>query len=142
MVATSAVRSASNGKKKLVTLLSKELGYEIRVISGKEEAGLTAASALCNFDMYGKRYAMVDIGGGSVEIVTAYENHSHYPTSVYSRTLNSAPSNTARLLQASMFTPGIVTAVAITCGIWIDADRIKSQTPVKPDSPKGVLQSR
>ena len=142
MVATSAVRSASNGKKKLVTLLSKELGYEIRVISGEEEAELTAASALSNFDMYGKRYAMVDIGGGSVEIVTAYENHSHYPTSVYSRTLNSAPSNTARLLQASMFTPGIVTAVAITCGIWIDADRIKSQTPVKPDSPKGVLQSR
>ncbi len=74
VVATSAVRSASNGKK-LVTLLSKELGYEIRVISGEEEAELTAASALSNFDMYGKRYAMVDIGGGSVEIVTAYGNH-------------------------------------------------------------------
>ena len=74
VVATSAVRSASNGKE-LVTLLSKELGYEIRVISGVEEAELTAASALSNFDMYGKRYAMVDIGGGSVEIVTAYGNH-------------------------------------------------------------------
>ena len=73
-VATSAVRTAANGKE-LVALLSKELGHEIKVISGEEEAELTAASALANFDMYGKRYAMVDIGGGSVEIVTAYGNH-------------------------------------------------------------------
>ncbi|NTV50631.1 MAG: Ppx/GppA family phosphatase [Geobacteraceae bacterium] len=73
-VATSAIRSATNGKE-LVSMLSKELGYEIKVISGEEEAELTAASALANFDMYGKRYAMVDIGGGSVEIVTAYGNH-------------------------------------------------------------------
>lgn len=73
-VATSAVRSATNGKE-LVATLSKELGYEIRVISGEEEAELTAASALANFDMYGKRYVMIDIGGGSVEIITAYGNH-------------------------------------------------------------------
>jgi exopolyphosphatase / guanosine-5'-triphosphate,3'-diphosphate pyrophosphatase len=73
-VATSAVRSAANGKE-LIEILSKELGHEITVISGDEEAELTAASALSNFDMYGKRYAMIDIGGGSVEIVTAYGNH-------------------------------------------------------------------
>ena len=73
-VATSAVRTAANGKE-LIAILSKELGHEIRVISGEEEAELTSTSALANFDMYGKRYAMVDIGGGSVEIVTAYGNH-------------------------------------------------------------------
>ncbi|MEI6702591.1 MAG: Ppx/GppA phosphatase family protein [Deltaproteobacteria bacterium] len=73
-VATSAVRTATNGKE-LVLRLSEELGHEIRVISGKEEAELTAASALSNFDMYGKRSAMVDIGGGSVEIVMACGNH-------------------------------------------------------------------
>ena len=73
-VATSAVRSAANGKE-LIATLSEELGHEIRVISGEEEAELTAASALANFDMYGKRSAMIDIGGGSVEIVTAYGNH-------------------------------------------------------------------
>ncbi|MDD5285331.1 MAG: Ppx/GppA phosphatase family protein [Desulfuromonadaceae bacterium] len=73
-VATSAVRTATNGRE-LVAKLSEELGHEIKVISGEEEAELTAASALSNFDMYGKRYAMVDIGGGSVEIVTAYGNH-------------------------------------------------------------------
>jgi exopolyphosphatase/guanosine-5'-triphosphate,3'-diphosphate pyrophosphatase len=73
-VATSAVRTATNGKE-LIASLSEELGHEIRIISGEEEAELTASSALSNFDMYGKRYAMVDIGGGSVEIVTAYGNH-------------------------------------------------------------------
>ena len=73
-VATSAVRSASNGKK-LIATLSHELGHEIKIISGEEEAELTSTSALANFDMYGKRYAMIDIGGGSVEIITAYGNH-------------------------------------------------------------------
>lgn len=73
-VATSAVRTATNGKD-FVARLSEELGHEIKVISGEEEAELMAASALSNFDMYGKRYAMVDIGGGSVEIVTACGNH-------------------------------------------------------------------
>lgn len=74
VVATSAVRTALNGKK-LVAALSEELGHEINVISGEEEAELAAASALSNFDMYGKRYAMVDIGGGSMEIVSAWGNH-------------------------------------------------------------------
>lgn len=73
-VATSAVRTATNGKA-LIALLSEELGHEIRIITGEEEAELTAASALSNFDMYGKRSVIVDIGGGSVEIVTAFGNH-------------------------------------------------------------------
>lgn len=73
-VATSAVRGASNGKE-LVAALTTELGHEVRIISGEEEAELAAASALFNFDMNGKRYAMADIGGGSLEIVTAYGNH-------------------------------------------------------------------
>jgi exopolyphosphatase/guanosine-5'-triphosphate,3'-diphosphate pyrophosphatase len=73
-VATSAVRTATNGKELLATL-SQELGHEIRIISGEEEAELTATSALANFDMYGKRYAMIDIGGGSVEIISACGNH-------------------------------------------------------------------
>ena len=73
-VATSAVRTATNGSE-LVALLSEELGHDIKVITGEEEAELTATSALSNFDMYGKRSVMVDIGGGSVEIVTAFGNH-------------------------------------------------------------------
>ena len=73
-VATSAVRNASNGGE-LIEVLSGILSSEIRIISGEEEAELVAISARNNFDMSGKRYAMVDIGGGSVEFVTALGSH-------------------------------------------------------------------
>lgn len=73
-VATSAVRIAANGAE-VVKAMSAELGHDIRVIDGVEEAELAAASSLSNFDMSGKRYAMIDIGGGSLEIVSAYGNH-------------------------------------------------------------------
>jgi len=73
-VATSAVRKASNGQE-LVEALNQQLGVEINVISGEAEAELAAISALHNFEMSGKRYAMIDIGGGSVEIIFALGNH-------------------------------------------------------------------
>ncbi len=73
-VATSAVRSASNGDE-LVAVLTRELGREIKVISGDEEAELVARSVRHNFDMSGKRYMIIDIGGGSVEIMSAVANH-------------------------------------------------------------------
>ncbi|MDD2271346.1 MAG: Ppx/GppA phosphatase family protein [Desulfuromonadaceae bacterium] len=73
-VATSAVRSASNGEE-LVGVLTRELGREIRIISGDEEAELVALSVRHNFDMSGKRYMIIDIGGGSVEIMSAVGNH-------------------------------------------------------------------
>jgi len=64
-IATSAMRRASNGQELLDTL-SAELGHEIRVISGEEEAGLAMVSAQRHFDMEYKRYAVFDIGGGSL----------------------------------------------------------------------------
>ncbi|BCS53741.1 Ppx/GppA phosphatase family protein [Geobacter sp. SVR] len=73
-IATSAIRNASNGRD-LVEELSRLLGREIKVISGQEEAELAAISALHNFEMSGKRYVMIDIGGGSVELVTALGSH-------------------------------------------------------------------
>lgn len=73
-VATSAVRRAVNGDA-FVKAVADAIGLEISIISGEEEAELAALSALHNFDMAGKRFAMVDIGGGSVEVVTALGNH-------------------------------------------------------------------
>lgn len=73
-VATSAVRRASNGEA-FVRAVAANIGLQVAVISGEDEAQLAAVSALHNFDMSGTRYAMVDIGGGSVEVVTALGNH-------------------------------------------------------------------
>jgi exopolyphosphatase/guanosine-5'-triphosphate,3'-diphosphate pyrophosphatase len=73
-IATSAMRRASNGQE-LLDALSAALGHEIRVISGVEEAELAMVSAQRHFDMEYKRYAVFDIGGGSLEITTALGNH-------------------------------------------------------------------
>jgi exopolyphosphatase/guanosine-5'-triphosphate,3'-diphosphate pyrophosphatase len=73
-IATSAMRRARNGQE-LLNTLSTELGHEIRVISGVEEAELAMISAQRHFDMEYKRYAVFDIGGGSLEITTALGNH-------------------------------------------------------------------
>lgn len=73
-VATSAVRLAANGGD-FIRAVSERAGIRARVISGEEEARLVSLSVLNNFDMEGVRYGMVDIGGGSLEIVTALGNH-------------------------------------------------------------------
>jgi len=73
-VATSAMRKAANGPR-LVKRFSELLGSEIRVISGDEEAALAAQSALRNFDTHGKRFGVLDVGGGSVELITAQGVH-------------------------------------------------------------------
>jgi len=73
-IATSAMRSARNGEQLLMEL-SHKLGHPIRVISGLEEAELAMISAQRHFDMEYKRYAVFDIGGGSLEITTALGNH-------------------------------------------------------------------
>ena len=73
-IATSAVRRATNGGA-FVKAVADTVGLQIDVISGEEEAELAALSALHNFNMEGIRYAIVDIGGGSVEIVTAWGSH-------------------------------------------------------------------
>lgn len=73
-VATSAVRQAANGAA-FIRAVEERTGVNARVITGEEESRLVSLSGLHNFDLEGMRYAMVDIGGGSVEIVTALGSH-------------------------------------------------------------------
>lgn len=73
-VATSAVRKASNGEA-FVAAMKEDTGVDIRVIDGEEEAELATLSARHHFDMANTRFGLVDIGGGSVEIVTATGIH-------------------------------------------------------------------
>jgi exopolyphosphatase/guanosine-5'-triphosphate,3'-diphosphate pyrophosphatase len=73
-VATSAVRQAAN-QEAFLTAMKAESGIEIRVISGQEEAELATLSALHHFDMHNTRYGLIDIGGGSIEVITATGSH-------------------------------------------------------------------
>jgi exopolyphosphatase/guanosine-5'-triphosphate,3'-diphosphate pyrophosphatase len=69
-IATCAVREAENGPE-FVRRAREELGIDIEVISGRQEALFAFLSVSRSFDLVGKPTAVADIGGGSTEIVLA-----------------------------------------------------------------------
>jgi len=73
-VATSQARDAENGKE-FFTRVETELGFGFRVISGKDEARLSFTGSLLP-NMEACDHAVVDIGGGSTEFVTAKDGRS------------------------------------------------------------------
>ena len=72
VVATSAVRDASNGAA-FLSRVRKETGLKARVLVGKEEARLAFRSALAHFELGRGRSVVMDIGGGSLELALAAE---------------------------------------------------------------------
>jgi exopolyphosphatase/guanosine-5'-triphosphate,3'-diphosphate pyrophosphatase len=67
-VATSSIREASNGGD-FVLRAWEELGLRVDVITGLEEARLVFEGARHSIDFRGQRPIVVDVGGGSVEII-------------------------------------------------------------------------
>lgn len=65
--ATSAVREAENGGE-FLGQIERETGIRPRVIAGPEEARLIHQAAVYGVDVRSGRAAVIDIGGGSVEI--------------------------------------------------------------------------
>lgn len=65
--ATSAVRFASNGGE-FLEQVRKLTGIRVRVLSGEEEARLVFLAVQNSIDFDGKRAAVLDIGGGSLEV--------------------------------------------------------------------------
>lgn len=72
--ATSAFREAIDGKE-LIAELENELRCEIEIITGEEEAKLTARGILVFEDVPAGAFALVDIGGGSTEITLCSNRH-------------------------------------------------------------------
>src|SRR5688500_3901991 len=68
VVATSAVREATNGAA-FLNLVREHTGLKVRVLEGSDEARLSFLSALAHFDLASGRAVVVDIGGGSLEVV-------------------------------------------------------------------------
>jgi exopolyphosphatase/guanosine-5'-triphosphate,3'-diphosphate pyrophosphatase len=73
-VATSQARDAENGGV-FFARVEAESGFRFRVISGKDEARLSFMGSLLP-GMEPSSHAVVDIGGGSTEFVTAKEDRS------------------------------------------------------------------
>ncbi|MEA5447886.1 Ppx/GppA phosphatase family protein [Leptolyngbya sp. CCNP1308] len=67
-VATSAVREASNGQE-FIERVYKEVGLAINLISGTEEARRIYLGVLSGMEFNGQPHAIIDIGGGSTELI-------------------------------------------------------------------------
>ncbi len=69
-VATAAVREAANGEE-FIELVEHRTGLRLELISAEHEARLAHASVASAFDLADRNAAVVDIGGGSTEIVVS-----------------------------------------------------------------------
>ena len=67
-VATSAVREATNGGD-FIQRVEDEVGLRVKVIPGREEARLIYLGVRHAIDLRGEPTLIVDIGGGSVELI-------------------------------------------------------------------------
>lgn len=67
VLATAAVRDAENGEAYVTMLRRRFPGLGIRVLTGREEAGLSAEGVLCGIP--GADGILGDLGGGSLELV-------------------------------------------------------------------------
>ena len=67
VLATAAVRDASNGAEFVAGLRARMPGVPIRILSGEDEASLSADGVLCGIPQ--AEGVLADIGGGSLEVV-------------------------------------------------------------------------
>lgn len=79
--ATSAVRDASNGHL-LVEAAKEKFGIEIEVISGEREAELIYKGIRESILLYSENVLMLDIGGGSNELIIANKDKIHWKQSL------------------------------------------------------------
>jgi exopolyphosphatase/guanosine-5'-triphosphate,3'-diphosphate pyrophosphatase len=95
-IATCAVREAANGAE-FCRRAQEELGIEIEIIGAEQEAMLAFASVQRAFNLANQHVAVVDIGGGSTEIVLAHGNlvEAVYKTQLGAVRLSEVYNNTA-----------------------------------------------
>lgn len=80
-VATSAVREAQNGGE-FVRAARDEVGVDIQVVRGQEEARLIYLGARGTLDLDGRRAVLFDLGGGSLEVILADSRECYFTDSV------------------------------------------------------------
>jgi exopolyphosphatase / guanosine-5'-triphosphate,3'-diphosphate pyrophosphatase len=108
-VATSAIRDAANPSEFLARA-SQAAGTEVEIISGREEARLIHLGVQTSWPQPGKRVLVIDVGGGSAEIVASDDGQI---TEAFSRPLGAVrlqqmfldqdPPTERRLLQMREF---------------------------------------
>ncbi len=67
-LATSAIREAPN-RRRFISAAQKAAGFKIRVVSGEEEADYIYRAVRAALDFHGGTALVIDIGGGSLELI-------------------------------------------------------------------------
>ena len=80
-VGTYALRAAKNGRA-VARAITTKTGIEVRILSGTEEASMVLASVRSRIPRHARRLTVVDIGGGSAELVVARGEHTLFSRSV------------------------------------------------------------
>ena len=80
-VATSAVRESLN-KIEFIKRVFEQTGIEIETISGNEEARLIYLGVLRAVPIFEKKILVIDIGGGSTELLVGEKGNTLYSTSL------------------------------------------------------------
>lgn len=80
-VGTSALRDARN-REEFVTHIRSRVGITIEILSGDEEAQWTFRGGISEFTGRAERYSVIDIGGGSTEIIVGTERGISSKTSM------------------------------------------------------------
>jgi exopolyphosphatase / guanosine-5'-triphosphate,3'-diphosphate pyrophosphatase len=113
-VATSAVREAPNGKDFLYRI-NTELGLEVDLISGQEEARRIYLGVLSGMEFNNQSHIIIDIGGGSTEIILGDSNEPRTLTStkigavrLTSELIHSDPINNADFQYLQAYTRGML----------------------------------
>ena len=78
---TAALRNAGDGAK-FVQEIEDQLGFRFKIISGDEEASLTFKAIQREFSDLAQQFIMIDIGGGSSELVVGDGNRILSKTSL------------------------------------------------------------
>ena len=80
-VGTSAIREAKN-RQKLLQKLANDIGLNVHVISGIDEARLIYLGVSSTLDIGDKKAIFIDLGGGSTEIAIADQHRIYYTASL------------------------------------------------------------
>jgi exopolyphosphatase/guanosine-5'-triphosphate,3'-diphosphate pyrophosphatase len=80
-VATSAVREAQN-REPFIARIRRETGLKVEIISGAEEAQFIFNAARHALGLEGGPYLLIDIGGGSVELVLVRDGEALWMASL------------------------------------------------------------
>ncbi|HEX7705905.1 MAG TPA: Ppx/GppA phosphatase family protein [Thermoanaerobaculia bacterium] len=109
-VATSAIREAPNGRR-FLNAAQKESGLRIRTISGEEEADYIYRAVRRAVEFHGGTAVIVDIGGGSLELIVGTADEVYFT--------GSEPLGALRLAQRFGLDRAVGEAAVSKCREWV-----------------------